>query len=40
MLASVDDLFRAFLKANGELVNAEELRPQFEACIGLVERVA
>jgi len=37
VLASVDDLFRAFLKANGELVNAEELRPQFEACIGLVE---
>jgi class 3 adenylate cyclase len=37
LLSTVDDLFRTFRKTNEEAADAEELRIQFETCIGLVE---
>lgn len=37
LLSTTDDLFRAFLRTLEAAVSTEELRTQFETCIGLVE---
>src|SRR5262249_6044990 len=37
LLSTVDDLLRAFLRTQEITVDREELRAQFETCIGLVE---
>src|SRR5207244_10301537 len=37
LLSTVDDLYRTFLASRKGLVQTEELRAQFETCIGRVE---
>ncbi len=37
LLSSVEDLYRTFLRFEGILVETEDLRAQFETCIGRVE---
>jgi class 3 adenylate cyclase/GTPase SAR1 family protein len=37
LLSTTDDLFRAFLRTVETVIEPEELRPQFETCISLVE---